>query len=113
MDSFLKKAWTALTLKLGAFAAFINPIAAQIEVGIREQDSAKITAACDEWDKRSLEARETIDAGDELVAHLRAAVADDKISAIEAATGLLLVERLIDEAEDIVTGQDEDDPPPG
>lgn len=110
MQSFLRRAWDALTKKLGAVSAFILPIARTVEIGIAENDSAKILSACDEWDKRAHETRETLDAGDELVAHMRQSLADGNISAIEAGTGALLVEKLIDEAEDIATGVDEDDP---
>ncbi len=116
MESFLKRAWKALTAKLGSFAAFIPSIASQIEVGIRDNDTAKILKVCDAWDTRAHETRETLDAGDELMAHLRKAVEPDpdgvvRLTAAETGTGLLLVEKLIDEAEDIVTGVDEDDAP--
>ena len=98
-----------LTSKLGSLASFIVPVAREIQVAVASKDVDKIEAACAEWDNRSHEARETLDAGDELVAHIRASVADGHLDAIESAEGLLLLERLIDEAEDIATGRDEDD----
>ena len=111
MDSFLTRAWNALTSKLGSLAAFIRPVAEELEVSIRTGDVAKAEAACNAWDGRAHEMRETLDAGDELVAHIRASIADGKLDAIEAARGLLKVERLLDEGEDVLTGRDEDDAP--
>lgn len=113
MKNWLRKAWTAVTNKLGSLAAFITPVARELEVGIAEADKDKILAACDQLDARFHETDETTAAGRELTAHCRKALEDDNLDAIEAAEGLVLIQKLIDEAEDIVTGRDEDDAPDG
>jgi len=111
MKSFLTAAFEALESKLGGVASFIPVLAEGIKKGIDEEDFAAIDKHLREAEKRIHEGRETLTAAEELTAHVRQSVRDGDLSLAEAGQGLLLVERLIDEAEDVVTGVDEDDEP--
>lgn len=111
MKSYLTRAWEALTARLGSVASFLLPLAKELDVAIRAQDVAKVERACTAYEVRAREVREALEAGDQLVTHLRASMADGRLSAVEAGQGLLLVERLVDESEDVATGRDEDDTP--
>lgn len=112
MESFLRKAWAVVTDKLGAIANFIPAIAEKIEVAIKEEKVEDLNESFDELEARSHEMREVCDAIDQFVNHGRQAIADGNLSAVEGARAGLLLERIVDEAEDVVTGVDEDDVPP-
>lgn len=112
MDSLLRKAWKLVTDKLGAIASFLLPAAEQIQVAVSQGDKAKILLICDEIDSRTHETREACDAADAFTAHVRKSADDNRLDLIEGGEGALLLERLVDELEDIATGKDEDDEPP-
>jgi len=110
MQSYLKKAWAVIADKIGALASFIIPVAKELHIAIAAGDIPGIIAKCDALDARFDELDETTVAGREITAHVRKSVADGELDAVEAAHGLLLVERFADEFEDVFTGTDEDDP---
>lgn len=112
MESILSRAWNALTRKLGTLAGFILPIGRELEVAIADRDTARAQAAADAWKARAHELREALDAGDAVFAEVETALEDGRLDALEASRVALKLERFVDEAEDVLTGTDEDDNPP-
>lgn len=110
MESILLRGYEAIESKLGGLASFIPAIAQSIKKSIDEEDYAAVDAKLRELDKRTHEGREALAAADNLAAYVRQALRDGDLTLAEGAEMALLVERLVDEAEDVVTGVDEDDP---
>lgn len=90
---------------------FIPILAGQLQAAITAKDTAKILEIADRLEATAREEREHADAMDALAAHLKTMVADGKVDGLEAAEGLELLQEMVDQGEDIVTGHDEDDPP--
>jgi len=90
---------------------FVPTIVGQIKVAIQAKDVAKIAEIADRLEATAVQEREHADALDALSSHLKQMIADGQVDGIEAAEALELAQTAIDEAEDIVTGHDEDDAP--
>ena len=90
---------------------FVPTIASQVKVAVGEGDKAKVLALADRLEATAREEREHADSVDALASHLKQSIADGAFDAVEAAEALALLQRSIDEAEDVITGHDEDDAP--
>jgi hypothetical protein len=104
MNSFLENLYAKVIAKLGSLASFIPMIASNLKKALVEGDIAKIKA-------RTHELRELAAAQTNLANVIDDAVADGSIDLVEGSEIAIALERMIDEAEDVIKGIDEDDAP--
>lgn len=90
---------------------FIPTIVEQVKAAIKAKDVTAILAIADRLESTAAEEREHADSLDALSSHLKQMVADGNVDMMEVALAMKLIQESIDEAEDIVKGSDEDDPP--
>lgn len=109
MKDYLRGLFAKVVDAAPAVAALLPMFARAIKVAVDSGDAAKILKTCDELD-------EALDAGKALTAKVRAALAPDadgvgRLDVAEGAEISLALQSFADEAEDVVRGYDEDDPP--
>jgi hypothetical protein len=109
MISFLTKAFEAVSGKLGGIAVFIPAIAERIRVAIKSRDVEKVKKGVASLRARNVELREVCDGIDDFCDYADAAVADGQLDGIEMGRAGLKLEKIVDEAEDVLRGYDEDD----
>lgn len=102
MNSFLERLYDKAIARMGSLASFVPMIAKNLKAAIAEGDVEKIK-------RHTHELRELSAAQIKLADTVDAAVADGNIDLVEGAEIAVEFERVIDEAEDVIKGFDEDD----
>lgn len=108
MRDYLRTIFAKIVNLSPTIAALFPLIARAIQIKVAAGDAAAILATCAEID-------EALDAGKALTAKIRASLAPDadgigRLDAAEGAEIALALQEFADEAEDVGTGSDEDDP---
>ena len=102
MKNYALEAWAYLVKKISFISGIVAAVSNSLIVALREKDIAKVKA-------HSLELRELgqkmIDTSD----FLDEAVSDGNLDLYEGSQALVLLNDLLDEGEDVITGVDEDD----
>lgn len=111
MRNYLREIYAKIVNLAPAVAAFFPMLARVVKVAVETGDAAHILKTCDEID-------EALDAGKALTAKIRASLAPDAdgighIDMVEASEIALALQEFADQAEDVATGVDEDDPVKG
>ena len=104
MDNYLEKLWDLAEAKMGALAGLAPTIAANVKISLKEGDVGMVRV-------RATELRECAAAQDRLGVALLDAVADGSVDLAEGADVALALEKVLDEAEDVIRGYDEDKEP--
>lgn len=105
MKSYSLIFWKWINGKLGSAFALIEPVAKQIKMAIDKEDAIALRA-------HAAEGREAAQALMVLCDGILTATEDGELDLVEGAKIVTDLERFFDEAEDVVTGKDEDDPVP-
>lgn len=103
MKNYAVSAWNWVRSKLGDVVNLFAPIAQALKVAIEAGDVDKIKT-------HNTELREFFQKGLELCDFIDEGVADGNLDLYEGAKALELLNQLVDEGEDVITGVDEDDP---
>lgn len=98
--SFLTKLWEKAMNALGVFASFIPGIAAAVKIAIEKGDVEKLNGHLDQLD-------EAADAIKAFVAKGKEAISDGTLDLIEGSELALELEKVVDELEDVASGQDD------
>ena len=105
MRNFVEELTEKAGAKLGHLSTFVVSAAKEVKIKMKDGDVDSANARLDEAD-------EALDAGKALVAHLRTAISDGSLDAVELHGGALRLNEFMDEIEDVATGVDEDKVPP-
>ena len=98
--SFLEKLWAKVVNALGVFAGFIPGIAAAVKIAIEKGDVEKLNDHLDQLD-------EAADAIKAFVKKGKECIDDGTLDLIEGSELALEREKVVDELEDVVSGQDD------
>lgn len=109
MNFDLIKVLGDLVGKLGKWAAFVPLLLGELKKALTAKDVAKVRKLAADVRARAVEMHEAADALTIVADKAEAAVADNEVDAQEAIDVAAAITHAIDEAEDIVTGKDEDD----
>jgi len=98
--SFLTNLWEKAMAKLGDLASFVPGIASMIHMAINEGDAAKVNAHAVQLKQFAQALMDFADAAVE-------ATADGTLDLVEGSELALALEKVVDEADDVVKGQDD------
>lgn len=104
MKNYAVAAWAWVTDKLGSLTSFAEPIAKALKIAIESGDVIKIRIHTNELREFAQKLMGVCDFLDE-------AVSDGNLDLYEGSQALVLLNEVVDEAEDVITGVDEDDTP--
>jgi hypothetical protein len=102
MKNYAVAAWNWINEKASGLVAFAEPIAKSLKVAIEAGDVEKIKA-------HNQELREFHEGGIVFCDTVDEFVADGNVDLYEGATALKMINDQLDQAEDVITGVDEDD----
>lgn len=110
MKDYLGELLTWARNKLGNLFGFASAAAGEVHASIAARDVTRVKAALTQMRARIKESREFLDALDGFCDDVDLKIADNRLDLLEAGELAKNFQHVLDEGEDIFTGNDEDKP---